>query len=123
MLVAKLLPFTENLSTRKWSDSDIVEDIDYLKNELQENFHSLRYSFMHHVSLKSRLIVSSSINHPNLHFIYSTFEEYSSEVETGKLAWSPPHKSEVFWKDNAQRLNEQDYRLLRSVYLTFRDPI
>ncbi|KAI9282974.1 armadillo-type protein [Umbelopsis sp. AD052] len=84
MLVAKLLPFTENLSTRKWSDNDIVEDIDYLKAELEENFHSL-----------------------------STFEEYSSEVETGKLTWSPPHKSEVFWKENAQRLNEQDYRLLR----------
>lgn len=84
MLVAKLLPFTENLSTRKWSDSDILEDIEFLKNELQENFQSL-----------------------------STFEEYSSEVETGKLTWSPPHKSEVFWKENAQRLNEQDYRLLR----------
>ncbi|KAJ2959036.1 hypothetical protein NQZ79_g5447 [Umbelopsis isabellina] len=84
MLVAKLLPFTENLSTRKWSDSDILEDIEFLKSELQENFQSL-----------------------------STFEEYSSEVETGKLTWSPPHKSEVFWKENAQRLNEQDYRLLR----------
>jgi V-type H+-transporting ATPase subunit H len=44
MLVAKLLPFTENLSTRKWSDTDIVEDIEYLKTELEENFHSLRYS-------------------------------------------------------------------------------
>lgn len=44
---------------------------------------------------------------------YSTFEEYSSEVETGKLNWSPPHKSELFWKENSQRLNEQDYRLLR----------
>jgi V-type H+-transporting ATPase subunit H len=42
MLVAKLLPFTENLSTRKWSDNDIVEDIEYLKAELEENFHSLR---------------------------------------------------------------------------------
>ncbi|CAO3663627.1 unnamed protein product [Umbelopsis ramanniana] len=84
MLVAKLLPFTENLSTRKWSDTDIVEDIEYLKTELEENFHSL-----------------------------STFEEYSSEVETGKLNWSPPHKSELFWKENSQRLNEQDYRLLR----------
>ena len=41
MLVAKLLPFTENLSTRKWSDPDILEDIDYVKERLQENFQSL----------------------------------------------------------------------------------
>lgn len=41
MLVAKLLPFTENLSTRKWSDSDILEDINYIKERLQEDFQSL----------------------------------------------------------------------------------
>ena len=41
MLVARLLPFTENLSTRKWSDTDILEDINYLKERLQEDFQSL----------------------------------------------------------------------------------
>ena len=41
MLVAKLLPFTENLLTRKWTDSDILDDLEYLKERLQENFQSL----------------------------------------------------------------------------------
>lgn len=41
MLVAKLLPFIKNLSTRKWSDEEIVEDIDFLKDELTKNFESL----------------------------------------------------------------------------------
>ncbi|KAG1239780.1 hypothetical protein G6F68_018300 [Rhizopus microsporus] len=41
MLVSKLLPFTENLSARKWSDSDILEDIDFVKKRLQEDFQSL----------------------------------------------------------------------------------
>ncbi|CAG8814186.1 4122_t:CDS:2, partial [Racocetra fulgida] len=41
MLVAKLLNFCENLSVRKWSDSEIVEDIEFLKAQLQENFQSL----------------------------------------------------------------------------------
>lgn len=41
MLVVKLLPFVKNLSGRKWSDEDIVEDIQYLKEELSANFQSL----------------------------------------------------------------------------------
>ncbi|CAO3627296.1 unnamed protein product [Mucor hiemalis] len=86
MLVAKLLPFTENLSTRKWSDADILEDIKFLKERLQEDFQSL-----------------------------TTFEQYASEVETGKLEWSPPHKSEVFWKENAHKLEEHNYQLLRTL--------
>lgn len=86
MLVAKLLPFTENLSTRKWSDADILEDINFLKERLQEDFQSL-----------------------------TTFEQYASEVETGKLEWSPPHKSEVFWKENAHKLEEHNYQLLRTL--------
>ncbi|KAI8368483.1 ATPase V1 complex subunit H [Blakeslea trispora] len=86
MLVVKLLPFSENLSTRKWSDTDILEDINFIKERLQENFQSL-----------------------------TTFEQYASEVETGKLEWSPPHKSEVFWKENAQKLEENNYQLLKSL--------
>lgn len=41
MLVAQLLPFVKNLSTRKWSDEDIVEDVQFLKNELSARFESL----------------------------------------------------------------------------------
>ncbi|KAF1796618.1 armadillo-type protein [Mucor lusitanicus] len=86
MLVAKLLPFTENLSSRKWSDADILEDIDYIKERLQEDFQSL-----------------------------TTFEQYASEVETGKLEWSPPHKSDLFWKENASKLEQHNYQLLRAL--------
>ncbi|KAI7889805.1 armadillo-type protein [Mucor mucedo] len=84
MLVSRLLPFTENLSSRKWSDSDILEDINFVKERLQEDFQSL-----------------------------TTFEQYASEVETGKLEWSPPHRSDVFWKENAHKLEEHNYQLLK----------
>lgn len=43
MLVAQLLPFVKNLSTRKWTDEDIVEDVQYLKDELTARFDSLTY--------------------------------------------------------------------------------
>ncbi|KAI9493260.1 ATPase V1 complex subunit H [Zychaea mexicana] len=84
MLVAKLLPFTEHLHTRKWSDQEVVNDIDLIQAELQNNFQSL-----------------------------TTFEVYASELETGKLEWSPPHQSENFWQKNAVRLNENDHQLLK----------
>ncbi|KAF7725716.1 H(+)-transporting V1 sector ATPase subunit H [Apophysomyces ossiformis] len=84
MLVARLLPFVEHLSERKWSDPEVVEDIDYIKGELQTNFENL-----------------------------TTFEVYASELETGKLEWSPPHQSESFWRLNAARLDEDDHKLLK----------
>jgi V-type H+-transporting ATPase subunit H len=41
MLVAKLLPFATSLSSRKWSDEDIVEDVQFLRDELTARFNSL----------------------------------------------------------------------------------
>lgn len=41
MLVAQLLPFAKNLSARKWSDEDIIEDVQFLQDELYTNFQSL----------------------------------------------------------------------------------
>lgn len=41
MLAAKLLPFVKNLYARKWQDEDILEDIEYLRDELNTNFQSL----------------------------------------------------------------------------------
>lgn len=43
MLVARLLPFAKNLCTRKFSDEDILEDVQFLKDELTINFQSLTY--------------------------------------------------------------------------------
>lgn len=43
----------------------------------------------------------------------STWEEYLSELVSGHLTWSPPHESDEFWKDNANRLNENDGELLK----------
>lgn len=46
-------------------------------------------------------------------FFYSSFDEYSSELKSGRLEWSPVHKSEKFWRENAVRLNEKNYELLK----------
>ncbi|KAI8981728.1 ATPase V1 complex subunit H [Mycotypha africana] len=86
MLVAKLLPLCEHLKTRKWTDPEITADIVFVDDALKETSQSL-----------------------------TTFEVFASEVERGMLQWSPSHLSETFWKENAQRLNENDQRLLKQL--------
>ncbi|KAJ7286026.1 ATPase V1 complex subunit H [Mycena rebaudengoi] len=84
MLVAQLLPFAKNLCTRKWSDEDVVEDVQFLRDELAANFQSL-----------------------------TTYDEYSSELTSGHLSWTPVHESDDFWKENATKLNDKDYEQLK----------
>lgn len=46
MLVAQLLPFAKNLCTRKWTDEDIIEDVQFLRDELNARFESLTCVFL-----------------------------------------------------------------------------
>jgi V-type H+-transporting ATPase subunit H len=41
MLVQKLLPLVKSFSTRKWSDDEVVDDIKFLKDELEERLENL----------------------------------------------------------------------------------
>lgn len=34
----------------------------------------------------------------------TTFDEYVAEVQSGHLRWSPPHRSTVFWAENARKI-------------------
>ena len=38
----------------------------------------------------------------------TTFDEYSAEVQGGKLRWSPPHRDGNFWRENARKIIEED---------------
>jgi V-type H+-transporting ATPase subunit H len=97
MVGNRVLQFCEVFSARKWSDEDIVEDLDFLKHELTQQIASL-----------------------------STWDDYASEVKSGHLVWSPVHTSESFWKQNASKLNEKDHEVLRvlaRLLSSSRDPI
>ncbi|EAU88406.1 MSTP042 [Coprinopsis cinerea okayama7 len=84
MLVCQLLPFSKNLVARKWTDEDIVEDVKFLKEELTNRFQSL-----------------------------TTWDEYTSELASGHLSWTPVHQSDEFWKENATKLNEKGHEQLK----------
>jgi V-type H+-transporting ATPase subunit H len=42
-----------------------------------------------------------------------TYDEYSSELLSGHLSWTPVHESELFWKENVTKLNDKDYEQLK----------
>ncbi|KAF8556917.1 ATPase, V1 complex, subunit H [Imleria badia] len=96
MLVAQLLPFSKNLSARKFSDEDILEDVQFVRDELERNFESL-----------------------------TTYDEYVSELASGHLSWTPVHESDEFWRENASKLNEKDYEQLKILIrlLSTEDPL
>lgn len=45
--------------------------------------------------------------------VYRTYDEYSSELTSGHLSWTPVHESELFWKENASKLNDKNYEQLK----------
>jgi V-type H+-transporting ATPase subunit H len=78
-LPAKLPSVLSNLKTRHLTDQDLLEDLDSL-SELMSEYTSSQ----------------------------TTFSEYSSEVNSGHLRWSPPHKSSDFWRENARQIIEEN---------------
>ncbi|KAE8747681.1 V-ATPase V1 Subunit H [Frankliniella occidentalis] len=84
MVSSKVLKQLSILEQRKFDDEDIVADIEFLNERLQASVQDL-----------------------------SSFDEYATEVKSGRLEWSPVHRSAQFWRENAGRLNEKNYELLR----------
>lgn len=84
MIQCKLIPVLTVLVNKTWVDKDIQEDVEYVHEQLTDSVQDL-----------------------------STFDEYAAEVRSGRLEWSPVHKSEKFWRENSQRLNEKNYELLK----------
>lgn len=76
LLGSKGLPLMESLASRKWSDEEITEDIDYVKEALSEK-------------LK----------------VMSTYDQFISELASGRLSWdNPAHSLDDFWKENTSKL-------------------
>lgn len=93
MLGSKALTLTQNLLSRKWSDEEIEEDLEYIKSELSE-----RLKFM------------------------TTWDEYLSELQSGSLTFeSPVHELDDFWKENAPKFVEEDGKVLKQLVKILKD--
>ncbi|XP_017470263.1 PREDICTED: V-type proton ATPase subunit H isoform X1 [Rhagoletis zephyria] len=84
MVQCKVLKQLSILEQRRFDDEDISADVEFLTEKLQSSVQDL-----------------------------SSFDEYATELRSARLEWSPVHKSAKFWRENAHRLNEKNYELLR----------
>lgn len=86
MLQSKVKKLVELMQQSQIEDQDIVEDIEFLNKKLE-----------------------------TLVLDVSTFDEYTLEITSNRLNWSPAHKSDKFWRENAQRLNENNFYLVKKL--------
>uniref|UniRef100_A0A915KQN8 ATPase V1 complex subunit H C-terminal domain-containing protein n=1 Tax=Romanomermis culicivorax TaxID=13658 RepID=A0A915KQN8_ROMCU len=84
MVQCKVLKSLELMESKKFDDAEFQEDVVFLTNQLQNSVQDL-----------------------------SSFDEYVTEVKSGRLQWNPVHKSEKFWKENVMRFNEKNFELLK----------
>ncbi|CAG9788727.1 unnamed protein product [Diatraea saccharalis] len=97
MVQCKVLKQLSILEQKRSDDEDIMNDVEFLNERLQASVQDL-----------------------------SSFDQYATEVKSGRLEWSPVHKSAKFWRENAARLNERGQELLRTLVHLLeksRDPV
>eukprot|EP01113_Clastostelium_recurvatum_P038041 TRINITY_DN562_c0_g1_i1.p1 TRINITY_DN562_c0_g1~~TRINITY_DN562_c0_g1_i1.p1 ORF type:complete len:449 (+),score=156.41 TRINITY_DN562_c0_g1_i1:47-1393(+) len=83
MIDAGLMRMLNILSNKKWGDEDIIDDLKTLNESLAKNI-----------------------------VVMSSFDTYKKEILSGRLEWSPVHKSDRFWRENNGKLEDNDYQLL-----------
>ncbi|KYQ90178.1 vacuolar ATP synthase subunit H [Tieghemostelium lacteum] len=76
------------LSNKRWDDQDIVEDIEAISKGLSSDIDKM-----------------------------SSFNKYKAEIISGDLEWTPVHKSERFWKENATKFEENNYQIIKYLQL------
>uniref|UniRef100_A0A1I7TC11 V-type proton ATPase subunit H n=1 Tax=Caenorhabditis tropicalis TaxID=1561998 RepID=A0A1I7TC11_9PELO len=84
MVQCKTLKTLELMDAKKYDDPDVEEDVKFLTEELTLSVHDL-----------------------------SSYDEYYSEVRSGRLQWSPVHKSEKFWRENASKFNDKQFEVVK----------
>lgn len=78
-VLARLPALLQNINGRHLTDTDLQEDLQTL-TEMLDDYTKTQ----------------------------TTFDEYAAEVNSGKLRWSPPHRSPTFWAENARRILDHE---------------
>lgn len=83
MVSSGIMRVLETLSTRRWADEDIADDITDLNDSLEVDVASL-----------------------------STYDVFKAEVLSGSLEWSGGRKQPKFWKENAAKFAEGKFAVI-----------
>ncbi|KAK6510460.1 H(+)-transporting V1 sector ATPase subunit H [Arthrobotrys conoides] len=79
LLLSRLLPLLTTLKARKFTDPDLTTDLDTSLTALE-----------------------------SFQLTQTNFDEYATEIRSGHLSWTPPHRNQDFWKKNARRIMEEN---------------
>ena len=97
LIGCKVLEWTRHLmSLKRFSDEEMLADIQFLQMELSSIYQNLRSVLL------------------EIHVI-SSFDQYATEIKSGMLSWTPPHRSDAFWKMHVGHLLDNEKDLLRCV--------
>ncbi|EFN53238.1 hypothetical protein CHLNCDRAFT_32265 [Chlorella variabilis] len=84
-VVEKGLPKAlSNRALQHWDDQDIPDLLDWMGEHLQAGIATI-----------------------------SSFERYKKELLGGQLTWAPMHESDAFWRENSEKLVDNNCQLLR----------
>jgi V-type H+-transporting ATPase subunit H len=79
LLLARVLPTLTTLKSRKFVDPDLTADLDTCVQALE-----------------------------SFQMTQTNFDEYATEIRSGHLSWTPPHRNDDFWKKNARKIMEDN---------------
>ncbi|KAF3080649.1 H(+)-transporting V1 sector ATPase subunit H [Orbilia oligospora] len=79
LLLSRLLPLLATLKARKFTDPDLTTDLETSLTALE-----------------------------TFQLTQTNFDEYATEIRSGHLSWTPPHRNQDFWKKNARRIMEEN---------------
>jgi V-type H+-transporting ATPase subunit H len=86
ILMGDILPTLNNLKERKWSDEELIDDLDVLYNSVQEVYSQL-----------------------------TSFDEYLQELATKKFRNSPVHSNDEFFLDNLSKFQDNGYKVFKQL--------
>jgi V-type H+-transporting ATPase subunit H len=92
MIHFKAVPVLNVLVQQTRDDTDMQEDITFLHERLNASLQDL-----------------------------SSWDEYAAEVKSGRLEWSPVHRSDKFWRENVMKLNENNHEILKTLVVILQE--
>lgn len=86
ILIGNIQPTINNLQNRKWSDDELVQDLETLSNKISDVFKTL-----------------------------TSFDEYLQELNSKNLRNSPTHSNDEFFIDNLHNFQDSNYKVFKQL--------
>lgn len=86
ILLGDILPTLKNLKERKWSDEELIADLDILYSSVQDVYSQL-----------------------------TSFDEYLQELASKQFKNSPVHSSDTFFLDNLSKFQDNRYKVFKEL--------